>query len=405
MIPAVAALTIAASCTGVQERDPRARERAVASCSDEQTLARIALSDPDASVAEEAVSRMDAQDQAGLAEVASHALSVEVRQHAVLRLTDPVLQARLVPGARMTSPRLLMFLQSAEARAALVMGAWAGTEHDALLRNLDPEAADVILRRSKDPVLVQAVQARLFHSARDRATLRALFLRLPPGPERTKAVQRLDDQELLADLALHGQDAALRAAAATRLSEWRAVWHVRAETTDPGVTTPLNARVASFGLVCPPPIAAISRLAVPNAAPDEDEATLLARARAGGTADDRLSAIRALTRQDELFALATSDPLPVVRAAAAATLTDTSLIRNVLAREQDEGVRTAAVTRLTDPDTLSALAQHDPSVYVRRAAMCHSRDRAVWEDRAAHETDPELRGLAVRVLARVSAGR
>jgi hypothetical protein len=406
---AIAVVTDAAAIATalVRDADPLVRARAATRCRDRQALLRAALSDRDFGVAQTALGALIRPGD--IVEVAARALNPDIRQRAVWRLSDPRVQAREAPSpslvrrvtevADTTPTRALILLTAPDARPDIALGMPRGVQRDEFVRALDVRSCRAILQRAAtDRELALAAALCLFDREHDQVTLAEAVRVAPAGPLLSAALIRIDRPDILADLALRGTDAGLRLAASGKLTSLNDVMGVHAASSDPKVRRSLEQTIPTLEVVLgcraftPTP-----GIPAPSPTADSEDALLL-RAKGGTSIAERTEAIRLLTRQDTLFALATSDPLPEVRAAAAATLTDAELIRQVLQRETDQRVRAAAITRFTDQPALTDLTRRDPSSLVRRTALCNVRDRAVWEDRLAHDQDADVRALAARVL-------
>lgn len=380
--------------------DPRVRRIAVRRCHDEQLLRQVALLDEDVEVGRSAVRQI--HDQPALKVIAAHARSPETRRLASERVVAAEKSAEALVEAER---RFQEWRAEAERRAK------ESREIDEI------RALDAVGRADRVTATSPSRRLAILDALKDEATLHELARRPPGSWGREDAVRSLHDQERLADLALRGLDAPLRRLAAARISDPAVALRLVGETQDPDVRWMLSrvvehhrelaaAAILRASLVLPekalPALAAECRPGKPRgpapAPPGEREDELLARARGAGLVADRVAAIRRLTDQDALAALAGSDPDPGVRAAAAATLTHTHLIQQVLEHEADDTVRAAAVTRLTDAPTLARLARADPSPRVRRAALCNSREPTVWNERARADEDPTIRATARRVL-------
>jgi len=100
----------------------------------------------------------------------------------------------------------------------------------------------------------------------------------------------------------------------------------------------------------------------------------------------------------ELAKIAVEEKDANVRGAAAAELTDQSLLVKIALEDSDAGVRGAAAKRLTEPSLLAKLAMESPDASVRKNAVAKLNDQGLLGRIAGEAKDGEVRNSAVARL-------
>ena len=113
----------------------------------------------------------------------------------------------------------------------------------------------------------------------------------------------------------------------------------------------------------------------------------------------RAVAVSRLTHQDRLEAIAEEDPDALVRSSAVVRLNNLSQLNRIAVQDPAPEVRTLAVERVSEHDLLEAIAQRDPDPVVREVAVERLLRQDLISEIAQKDADPDVRATAVRKLA------
>ncbi len=229
-----------------------------------------------------------------------------------------------------------------------------------------PRLLAYVARRASGPAAASRAIARLS----DQTLLADLALSLPEERHRVQAAQRLMDQTQLVRVARSRATSEVRIAAIGRLSSQDVLCDIALHDSAEDVRATALARVdgqAMLGEIVSAggitAAAALDRLS--------DQGVLRKLALATRLhADLRAKAMEKLEDQPALTHLAQEDPEPLVRRAAVQHLIDQRLLETIARDDPSSQVRCAAVARLTNRDQLHRVMRSDQDVEV---ACCAAR--------------------------------
>jgi hypothetical protein len=193
----------------------------------------------------------------------------------------------------------------------------------------------------------------------------------------TKAVERLTDQALLADIARTDH----------RDARWKAVERLTDQT--------LLADLARTGSDSSVRLEAAKKLI--------DETLLADLAKTGSDGDVRQEAVKKLTDQALLADIARTDSYVKARLWAVHTLTDDQqpILADIARMDSDSSVRWVAVRRLTDQALLAVIARKDGDSSVREMAVKSLTDQALLADIARTDSDGKVRVVAAERIMKL----
>lgn len=346
-------------------------------------------------------------DQAILADVAANARDRNTCLAAMAKITDEQLLAQI---ARKITLDVEMI--------SLVM---AKIKTPALLSDLAKNAASPHVRIAAagpddQPVLVEIARKRsLGHATRQRAlaklTDQTLIAELSrPGADihiRKAAISRLTDQQTLLDLVKNDPDKKIREHAVKHLTDQKTLLEiVLANPTDEDGHSTSGMAAAAMETITDqtmlveiaekvpfPPVIwnAIERIT--------DEQLLISLATdKNRDYDIRRIATEKLTNQEIISDLAQNDTNPDIRAAATANLANPKLLASIAKNDRDDNVRKNAVKKLTDQALLADIAINDKEEHITWSAFEKLKDQRQLAAVATHAASALMRETAIEKI-------
>ncbi len=342
--------------TALKDPDPETRYKAVQTLTDQKLLAQVAETDPDRHVRWAAVDNL--KDQPALARVAVNDPDQLVRLRAVHRLTDlELLRAvakkssdeKVAQQAREKADKLEVERKAPPAKVK--------TAEDAL-KSVDPDVRYKAVEKLTDEKLLAQIakndpsrKIRLVAVDRistDQATLAYVALNDPDEMLRLRAVHRLNDPMLLLEVASYSLDNRVTQKAREKAKELKS--SLIQGTPDKESTTRRGKRkLPEVGLSDPDPDArfkAVQKLA--------DQSVLAQIAENDSNHIVRWAAVDKLKDQRALAEVAMTDPNDSVRLRAVHRLTDQEALKKVVLNASDRGVVKQALEKIegSDPEAL-----------------------------------------------------
>jgi len=192
------------------------------------------------------------------------------------------------------------------------------------------------------------------------------------APARLLALEKIEDQELLARAVMHESERSVYQPAMERITDQRALLQLAL-----GHRKPPACRLATEKL---------------------DEAALLQVAREHDKPSVRQFAIERVTDQTVLSEAAINERLPSVRQAAMERVTDQRVLARIAKNDATWKIRQIAVTRINDQGVLAEIARSDKKDLVRQSAVKKLEDQPTLAAIAASDAPESVRQSAVRNL-------
>jgi len=358
------------------------RKAAVKGLNDQRLLASIAKQDEDANVRKAAIEKLD--DQALLAEIAKDDELPEVRFAAIEHIRDQAFLVDLAKDATTNFVNVYTFFKGYELTFekltdATFLGTFAVKNRAAEGLN-DQERLAEVVKTVNDHWVQQSAGKRIT----DQAIL-AELARHPNAKIRALAMEKLDDQKILADVVRNEKHPGVRYQALQRLDDQALLAYVAINDADTPSRRFAVERLHDQALLAD--VAKYSKdLGVRKKAVEKIGAqTHLAEVAVNAYDDEaRGKAWERLTVPQYLDAVDEADEARAEYQVLVEGINDQEVYADVALNDDEITLRMAMIDVLTDQSALAEVVINDPEWKVRRAAMAKITDRECLADIIIH---------------------